>query len=70
MLDYHEMMIIVNQMVFQRQMDLIRIIANVELDCNELKEFYVDNGYSGTDFDRPGFNKLLDDITQGKINKV
>lgn len=27
----------------QRQMDLIKIIANIELDC-ELKEFYIDNG--------------------------
>ena len=27
----------------QRQMDFIKIIANIELDC-ELKEFYVDNG--------------------------
>lgn len=27
----------------QRQMDLIKIITNIELDC-ELKEFYVDNG--------------------------
>ena len=53
----------------QRQMDLIKIIANIELDC-ELKEFYVDNGYSGTSLDRPGFNKLLDDITQGKINMI
>jgi len=50
-------------------MDLIKIIANIELDC-ELKEFYVDNGYSGTSLDRPGFNKLLDDITQGKINMI
>ena len=50
-------------------MDLIKIITNIELDC-ELKEFYVDNGYSGTDFDRPGFNKLLDDITQDKINMI
>ena len=53
----------------QRQIDLIKIIANIELDC-ELKEFYVDNGYSGTSLDRPGFNKLLDDITQGKINMI
>ena len=53
----------------QRQMDLIKIIANIELDC-ELKEFYVDNGYSGTSLDRPGFNRLLDDITQGKINMI
>ena len=27
----------------QRQMDFIKIIVNIELDC-ELKEFYVDNG--------------------------
>ena len=27
----------------QRQMDFIKIIANIELDW-ELKEFYVDNG--------------------------
>ena len=53
----------------QRQMDLIKIIVNIELDC-ELKEFYVDNGYSGTSLDRPGFNRLLDDITQGKINMI
>ena len=50
----------------QRQMDLIKIIANIELDC-ELKEFYVDNGYSGTSLDRPGFNKLLDDINKVKL---
>jgi len=35
-----------------------------------LAEEYVDDGYSGTTFDRPGFNKLLSDIEQNKINTV
>lgn len=32
--------------------------------------FYVDDGYSGTDFDRPGFQKMLDDISDGKVGIV
>ena len=31
---------------------------------------YVDDGVSGTSFDRPSFNKMIDDIEQGKINMV
>ena len=31
---------------------------------------YVDDGYSGTNFDRPGFQKMLEDIRQKKINCV
>ncbi len=31
---------------------------------------YVDDGYSGTNFDRPGFTKLLSDIKDKKINLV
>ncbi len=31
---------------------------------------YVDDGYSGTNFDRPGFKRLLEDAEQGKINCV
>lgn len=33
-------------------------------------KIYEDDGYSGTNFDRPGFNKLIDDIEQNKINIV
>lgn len=35
-----------------------------------LVDEYVDDGVSGTTFDRTGFNKLLQDIENGKINMV
>lgn len=35
-----------------------------------LTKEYVDDGYSGTTFDRPGFSKLIKDIEDGKINMV
>ncbi len=31
---------------------------------------YIDDGYSGTNFDRPNFNRLLKDIELGKVNMV
>ncbi len=31
---------------------------------------YVDDGWSGTNFDRPGFQRMIDDIEDGKINCV
>lgn len=39
---------------------------------NKIKVYdeYVDDGYSGTNFNRPGFKRLLEDIRQGKINMV
>ena len=33
-------------------------------------DIYIDDGYSGTNFDRPDFNRLLNDIELGKINMV
>ncbi len=33
-------------------------------------EEYVDDGFTGTNFDRPGFKKMIDDIESGKINCV
>ena len=31
---------------------------------------YVDDGYSGTTFDRPGFQRLIEDIKAKRINLV
>lgn len=33
-------------------------------------DIYIDDGYSGTNFDRPGFKRLINDIESGKINMV
>ena len=35
-----------------------------------LYDIYVDDGISGTTFDRPGIKRLLDDAKQGVINTV
>ena len=31
---------------------------------------YIDDGWSGTNFDRPGFQRMIDDIEDGRINCV
>lgn len=31
---------------------------------------YIDDGFTGTNFDRPGFKRLLEDIENGRINCV
>lgn len=33
-------------------------------------DVYVDDGYSGTDFNRPGFQRLLNDMKDGKFNAI
>lgn len=47
----------------------------VERNQNDNEEFvvydtYVDDGYSGTDFDRPDFQRLLEDMKTGKFNTI
>ena len=36
----------------------------------ELYDKYIDDGYTGTNFNRPGFKRMIEDIEQGKINMV
>ena len=36
----------------------------------EVIESYIDDGFSGTNFDRPSFNRMIADIETGKINMV
>ncbi len=35
-----------------------------------LTEEYIDDGYSGTNFQRPGFQRMIADIEDGKVDTV
>ena len=50
----------------QRQM--LRLYAT-ERGWNITDE-YIDDGWSGTNFDRPGFERMIEDIEDGKVNCV
>ena len=50
------------------QKELLRVYVKNN-NFNLVKE-YVDDGYSGTDFERPGFQNMLEDINNKKINCV
>lgn len=51
------------------QRDLLRtyIQSNEEL---RIFDIYIDDGYSGANFDRPKFQRMLEDIHSGKVNCV
>lgn len=36
----------------------------------ELTDTYVDNGYTGTNFNRPEFNRLMEDVKSGRIHCI
>ena len=36
----------------------------------EMHDFYIDDGWSGTSFDRPGFARMMEDIYSGAVNCV
>ena len=50
----------------------IMLLHNYIAEHPELRltETYIDNGYSGTDFDRPDFTRLMDDVRTGKIQCI
>lgn len=50
----------------QKQM----LAAYVEERRWTLQETYIDDGYSGTTFDRPDFKRMISDIENGRINMV
>ena len=36
----------------------------------ELVDIYIDQGYTGTNFNRPAFKRMINDINNGKVNMV
>ena len=53
----------------QTQLDIMRGYVNRHLEIIEAFE-YADSGFSGTNFERPNFNRLMDDVRAGKINCI
>lgn len=51
------------------QKALLNEFANAHDDLI-VYDTYVDDGYTGTDFNRPGFQRLLEDMRKGNINCV
>ena len=51
------------------QRELIRDFA-AERPGLYLVEEYADDGYTGTNFERPGFKRMMEDIKSGKINCI
>lgn len=50
----------------------IKMMKDYLLDKNDIIIYksYPDDGYTGTDFNRPGYKKMLEDIQKRKINAV
>jgi len=51
------------------QRELIRAFIHGQQDI-ELYDIYVDDGFSGSNFDRPEFKRMMDDIEAGRANCV
>ena len=51
------------------QRELLRNFVKSQPDI-QIFDIYVDDGYSGTNFDRPEFKRMTADIESGKVNCV
>ena len=51
------------------QRELIRAYIHEQQDI-ELYDIYVDDGFSGSNFDRPEFKRMMSDIEAGRVNCV
>jgi len=53
----------------ENQLELMRKFVASRPEFTEIYE-YTDKGYSGTNFKRPGFERMMEDIRNGKINCI
>lgn len=51
------------------QRELLTEFANTQTDM-AAPRLYVDDGYTGTDFDRPDFRRMMHDLRAGIVNCV
>lgn len=51
------------------QRELIRAYIHEQQDI-ELYDIYIDDGFSGSNFDRPEFKRMISDIEDGRVNCV
>ncbi len=51
------------------QKEILKEYLKLQPDI-EFYDYYIDDGYSGTNFDRPGFKRMMDDIYSGKVDCV
>ena len=51
------------------QRDLLRAYVKSHDDL-QIFDIYIDDGYSGADFKRPEFERMMEDIRAGKVNCV
>lgn len=51
------------------QREILKEFLKIHPDI-EAVDYYIDDGYSGTNFDRPGFRRMMDDINSGKVDCV
>lgn len=56
--------------VIEKQKFIINEYLKENLKNIEYKRYYIDNGYSGNNYLRPEYQKMLDDISNQKINTV
>lgn len=58
-----------NEETIQTQIEMLHQYVR-EHGEYQLVDTYVDNGYTGTDFDRPGFIRMMEDVRTGKIQCI
>ena len=58
-----------NEETIQTQIEMLHQYVEEHGEYH-LVDTYVDNGYTGTDFDRPGFLRMMEDVRTGKIQCI
>ena len=51
------------------QKELLDMFISKDKELN-FYNYYIDDGFTGTNFDRPGFQRMLKDIENGKIDCI